>query len=435
MSAKFPTVAIVGSGPSGCYVAQFLQKKWSAAQIAIFEALPVPYGLVRYGVAADHQGSKAVIQQFERMFEKGGVVFQGNVSVGRDISFAKLAASFDVVVLATGLNNDAVLDIPVDPVAPVMGAGVLLKALNGHPRIELPKKADGVVRELGRDIAVIGSGNVAIDVLRMIAKSDPELVGSDISDGTRADLGTSKVRSITLVSRSGAAQAKCDESMMVELLSLPGVGITVEGLRDNEEGRIPELLLAASKSASSDTQTRLSINFLFNAAPLEIEKSAGGAQLTVTDKLFENSEKLEFDTIVTAIGFSNGSAIESTIPPSSLSGESIYTVGWLKRGPSGTVAENRKDAKSVADNIISDFDSGVLRAGKLGLVSVAHELSSGTVTHADWRRIDEYEVMSAGPGRCRKKIEKVRDMLRVARGGDVSLRSVIEQKNHIEELV
>lgn len=152
------------------------------------------------------------------------------MSIGRDISYAKLTESFDIVVLATGLNNDATLDIPVHPQAPVVGAGSVLKALNGHPRASLPKLVDGTIRKLGRNVAVIGSGNVAIDVLRMVAKSDDELAGSDIADEIRIALGTEEVNSLTLISRSSASDAKCDESMMAELLSLPGVAIRAQGL-------------------------------------------------------------------------------------------------------------------------------------------------------------------------------------------------------------
>ncbi|CAI8949980.1 MULTISPECIES: FAD-dependent oxidoreductase [Pseudomonas] len=418
MSAKFPTVAIVGSGPSGCYVAQFLQKKWSSAQITIFEALPVPYGLVRYGVAADHQGSKTVIQQFERMFEKGGVDFRGNVNVGRDISYSKLAESYDVVVLATGLSHDADLDIHVHPSAPVVGAGRLLKALNGHPEVELLKNADGTTRELGRHVAVIGSGNVAIDVIRMIAKTDRELEGSDISDEVRTKLNVEQVKSLTLVSRSSAVDAKCDGSMMAELLSLPGVCVRVEGIVKGEGGAIPELLTAASNTRKTSNCSRLSVNFIFNALPSGIDNVYGQAKLTTINRISCISTARMFDTVITAIGFNNGTTKEATVTPRGLGADAIYQVGWLKRGPKGTVAENRKDAKLVAEAIFSDFESGVIKAGKPGLISIERELSSDVVNYIGWRRIDEYEQNSAKSGRCRKKINDIRTMLTIAHGAN-----------------
>lgn len=128
------SIAIVGSGPSGCYTAQFLHKKWPTAEIVIFEALPAPYGLVRYGVAADHQGSKAVIEQFDRLLSKGGVHLRANVTVGKDISFQKIRDAFDITVLATGLNFDTPPPFPKPTGSKVIGAGTLLKYLNGHPK-------------------------------------------------------------------------------------------------------------------------------------------------------------------------------------------------------------------------------------------------------------------------------------------------------------
>lgn len=418
MTACYPTVAIVGSGPSGCYVAQFLQKKWAGAQITIFEALPVPYGLIRYGVAADHQGSKAVIQQFERMFEKGGVEFRGNVSIGRDISYAKLTESFDIVVLATGLNNDATLDIPVHPQAPVVGAGSVLKALNGHPRASLPKLVDGTIRKLGRNIAVIGSGNVAIDVLRMVAKSDVELVGSDISDEVRGALGTEEVNCLTLISRSSASDAKCDESMMAELLSLPGVAIRAQGISEDDQGPIAQLLKLASGRDIGLGSSRLFMNFMFNSVPVEVDEERGLAKVSLVDRLTGLRAEMMFDTVVTAIGFNNGNARQSTVPSEDLAGDGIYRVGWLRRGPKGTVAENRKDAKAVSDQIVSDYEAGIVQARKLGLISIVHELPIGVVNHEGWLRIDRHERARAKPTRCREKVTEIRAMLKIAQSGD-----------------
>lgn len=432
MTACFPTVAIVGSGPSGCYVAQFLQKKWAGAQITIFEALPVPYGLVRYGVAADHQGSKAVIQQFERMFENGGVEFRGNVSIGRDVSYAKLTESFDIVVLATGLSNDATLDIPMHPHAPVVGAGSVLKALNGHPRADLPKVADGSVKKLGKNVAVVGSGNVALDVMRLIAKSDVDLLGSDITDEVRLALATNEVESLTLISRSSASDAKCDLSMMGELLSLPGLEVRAEGIAEEENGQIAKLITGSYGSAKSYGDSRLFLNLMFNVVPSEIDEESGLAKLKAIKRHSDEVVEMTFDTVITAIGFKNQRSEHSINPPEEFEGEGIYRVGWLRRGPKGTVAENRKDAKSVADQIIASFEAGLVQARKLGLTSIAHELPVSAVDYSGWHRIDRHELSAALPGRCRKKITDIRKMLRVAHGSDgvdgaVLLKNVVDE--------
>lgn len=433
MSAEFPSVAIVGSGPSGCYVAQFLKKKWPASQITIFEALPVPYGLMRYGVAADHQGSKTVMEQFERMFSKGDVTFQGNVVVGRDVSYEKLDASFDVVVLATGLNEDAQLSIPIQPSAPVVGAGLILKALNGHPKAELPRQQDGTIRTLGSSVGVIGSGNVAVDLLRMIAKSDAEMAGSDICDEVRDALETRKVKTLTLISRSSASQAKCDGSMLAELLALPDVRVNVTGLEEGEIGQIATLLTAASECQRKSTGTGIKLEFAFNAVPCEIEEVAGRAHLTVEDAISKARKLIPLDTLVTAIGFDNARRNNTDASTQCLSPRAAYKVGWLKRGPIGTIADNRKDAKAVAEQIAADFEHGSILAGKLGLSSLIRELPRGVVSYEQWRRIDEHEQRQAKLGRCRTKITDLRTMLKVAHGEGAHLGQT-DSRNLIEEL-
>lgn len=417
MPTKFPTIAIVGSGPSGCYVTQFLNKKWPESQITIFEALPVPYGLVRYGVAADHQGSKAVTQQFERLLEKETIEFRGNVAVGRDVSFVKLTDAYDVVVLATGLNYDATLSIPLAPAARVIGAGALLKALNGHPEANLPVDANGEIRRLGKHIAVIGSGNVAIDALRMIAKTDDALAGSDISDEIRTKIDTAGVSNITLISRSSADEAKCDDSMMAELIALPNVKVSVKGLRETDVGTIAQMLRKAQAADKAETEAQVSLKFIFNEVPQSISYVEGfGTELISHSKNTDSESSRIFDSIITAIGFTNSAESNQIIPQENFEGDSIYRVGWLRRGANGTVAENRKDAKAVTTQIIEDFESGKIKAVKLGLASVVRDLPVNHVTYEGWKRIDHYEQVSAKSSRCRQKVPDLLMMLRIAHG-------------------
>ena len=159
-----PTVVVVGSGPSGCYTAQFLRKQWPAADITVLDRLPVPFGLVRYGVAPDHQGTKAVDRQFDRLFTRDGVRFVGNVEVGGPVTVDQLRAAFDVVVLATGVSGDRPLGVPGAELAGVHGAGRLTRLLNDHPDEQHP------VAPLGPRVVVVGNGNVALDVVRLLAK-------------------------------------------------------------------------------------------------------------------------------------------------------------------------------------------------------------------------------------------------------------------------
>ncbi|MEM8794809.1 MAG: FAD-dependent oxidoreductase, partial [Pseudomonadota bacterium] len=171
MNAK---VAIVGSGPSGCYVAQALVKALPNAELTVIDRLCVPFGLIRYGVAPDHQGTKAVSRQFARLFEKQGVAFVGNVELGRDLSLEALRDAMDVVVLATGLYGDRTFEVPGKDLSGIYGSGAVTRYWNGHP------DSEGMKPEFGKRVVILGNGNVAIDVLRLLAKSPVEFDGSDI---------------------------------------------------------------------------------------------------------------------------------------------------------------------------------------------------------------------------------------------------------------
>ena len=161
MSGK---VAIVGAGPSGCYLAQALLKAAPELEVDLIDALPVPYGLVRYGVAADHQGTKAVARQFARVFERQGAQFWGNVALGREVTLEALQGAYDAVVLAAGLAGDRRLGVPGDDLPGVHGAGRLTRALYEHPEAE-------ALPALGAHPLIVGNGNVAIDLLRLLAKA------------------------------------------------------------------------------------------------------------------------------------------------------------------------------------------------------------------------------------------------------------------------
>ncbi|NKF28118.1 FAD-dependent oxidoreductase [Pseudomonas sp. BGM005] len=411
--SRFPTVAIVGSGPSGCYVAQALQKKWPEVQITILEALPAPYGLVRYGIAADHQGSKSVIQQFERVLSKTGTRFFGNVSVGRDISYDKLVAAFDIVVFAVGLGSDTKLKIPTTGQPVMLGAGTLLKYLNGHPLINAPTFQERSVPRLGDHVCVIGAGNVAIDVARLILKRDEDLLGSDVSDEARTMLGTKQVQRVTVVSRSKATVAKCDLSMLEELLALPGLSVSVRGIAEDELGSIVQAVSKSVRASQDQTGSNIYLDLVFNATPLRVNRRGKGAEV-----LLVNSDQVEFslhvDTVVTAIGFDNSAVGSELLPPDYKGEPGIYKVGWYHRGPRGTVAENRKDAKIVADTIINEFDEGLVVARKVGYESLRKDLPTTAVDFNGWKKIDQYELATAGVKRCRRKVTDIQVMLRLA---------------------
>lgn len=330
-SCPHPTIAVVGSGPSGCYAASFLTKKWPGSEITVFESMPAPYGLVRYGIAADHQGAKNVTRQFDRLFTRDGVRFAGNVSVGADITFADLARCFDIVVLATGLPQDRPLEIPRQAGTRVIGAGTLLRALNSYPVQAIPRNSDGRYTALGRQLAVVGMGNVAIDVVRLMAKDPQELDGSDIDDELLEQLRPRRPSSIDVISRSGLSHAKFDLAMLRELLSLPNIDVTVTGLSDNDNGPAADLLrphIGTATNSLPPEQTRTQVRLHFQLTPESIESSGGRTLLRA--RLPHGPTpvtEIVVDSVITAIGFTHGAQEDQSCPTGEWSG-TTYT-GWV----------------------------------------------------------------------------------------------------------
>ncbi|MDV3125381.1 FAD-dependent oxidoreductase [Mycobacterium sp. 21AC1] len=412
-----PTVAVVGSGPSGCYVATFLAKKWPQAEITVFESMPTPYGLVRYGIAADHQGTKNVTRQFDRLFTRDGVRFAGNVCVGTDIAFAELAPCFDIVVLATGLPQDRSLGIPQQAGTRVIGARTLLGALNGHPVQVFPRNPDGRYTALGQQLAVVGMGNVAIDVVRLMSKDPHELDGSDIDDELFEQLRPSRPSSIDVISRSGLSLAKFDLAMLRELLSLPNVDVAASGLTDDDNGPAAELLrprISTVNDSFTPEGTRTQVRLHFQVTPESITCSGGRTLLRASTHHGPNGgTEIVVDSVITAIGFTQGAPEDRSCPTVEWSGDNVYRVGWLSRGPQGAIPENRKDARRVVDTITDDVESGRLKIGRAGFTAVESSLRN-VVTFADWQRIEAFEQREAPPGRCRRKITDRKHMLSIA---------------------
>lgn len=412
MAITNPTIAVLGSGPSGCYTAQFLRKRWPNAEITILEALPVPYGLLRYGVATDHQGTKAIEAQFDRLFERDGVHFAGNVQVGRDISFEKIADNFDIVVRATGLRHDRKLSVEADASCNVIGAGALLKALNGYPVLELPLAESGELAPLGQRIAVIGNGNVAMDVIRLLCKSERGMIGSDVDDRRLAALRAAGVASIEVFGRSSAGQAKFDLSMLKEVIALADVKIECTGITESDTGKTVETLLEASNSRDDDGQ--IFVRFHFGATPKAIVKDGSSLHLSMVRADTSAPSVFLVDSVISATGFTNESPCGSPCTETSWIGKNVFKVGWLNRNGKGAIAENRKDAKQVAELICEMFDAGRLSSSKPGFEAIRNELTNPVVVFSGWKKIDYYEKALASEYRCRKKLTDIDAMLAIA---------------------
>jgi len=404
-------IAIIGSGPAGCYLADNLLRLVPHASIDIFDRLPVPFGLVRYGVAPDHQGTKAVARVLDRVLSRDRVSFFGNVDVGRDVQLEELMALYDVVVLATGASCDRRLGVPGEELPGVVGSGIFSGWYNGHPDHQ-PPAIPGV-----RSAVVIGNGNVAIDVARILAKTSVELAGSDLSPDAMSWLATQPIETIHIVGRRTAADAKFTQHELAELGTLQrAVPIVVAptGLSGNSVIVGTLRSFAASKSRSAPVR----IYFHFNLTPIAFlgDDLLGAVQFRSADgALSEISAQLA----VTCIGYETRACCTVTPSNGVFTNEEgkikdgLYVAGWAKRGPSGTIPTNRAEAQLLAQKIAREaLDSA--RPGRAGVRQLLEQRQICWVDCAAWRRIDAAELARAGSERCRTKFTSLAEMLDAA---------------------
>lgn len=390
-------LAIVGSGPSGCYLAQAVRKACPEAEISIIDRLPVPYGLIRYGVAADHQGTKTVSRQFARLFERQNIALLGNLEIGKDLDLEELRAMMDGVVLATGLYADRGFDAPGSDLPGLYGAGEITRYWNGHP------DTDGFAPDLGRRVAVFGNGNVAVDLIRLLAKGAGDLDGSDFDDAHLNDA----VTEIHVIGRSPLANAKFDPSMIRELGQLAHVayelspGDTIEA----SDAPVVQALQGLFDRVVPSPQKRVIFHSSWQLERFEEDRGRlTGAALTRAGA----AKSLDLDSAITAIGFgAETSERDALIAAATNAAEGVlapglYAVGWFKRGPTGTIADNRADSISVAKHVAAHLnEAGADRPGRAALL----DRFEGRLTdYQDWQAIDAAELAAAPEGRCRAKI-------------------------------
>ncbi|WP_010140117.1 FAD-dependent oxidoreductase [Oceanicola sp. S124] len=390
MSAK---IAIVGGGPSGCYTAQALLKRAPDLEVDIIDALPVPYGLVRYGVAADHQGTKGVARQFARIFTRQNAQFFGNLRIGRDVTLEALRRAYDVVVLAAGLPGDRPLGIPGDDLPGVIGSGALTRALYEHPDAE-------ALPELGEAPLVIGTGNVAVDILRLLAKTPEELSGSDLGAGPSDWLAAQKIRQITVVGRSSAAAARFSPVMIKELAELSRVDLRLAA-GGSDAGEV----LAAAVAGSAGP---LPIDFRFESRPVALEPLGDGLQLTVETP--RGRETIAASSVISAIGFTgDGSFDRDGLLAEAGGAARLYAAGWFRTGPVGAIPQCREEGQRLAQQILDEVQPDPARIGRALFAGRA-----GITDFDHWQHLDALELAGATDQRCRRKISRRDDMLRPA---------------------
>ncbi|WP_435201279.1 FAD-dependent oxidoreductase [Qipengyuania sp. 902] len=432
-------IAIVGSGPAGYYTAEAAAKKWGEeVRVDVFDQLPVPYGLIRTGVAPDHQSIKLVSRRYEKTALSDNVRFVGNVSVGSDVSIAELQSLYDAVILATGAPNDRQLNLDGHDLANVFGSAAFVGWYNGHPQFA------GLAPDLsGRHAVVIGMGNVALDVARILSKSEQEFAGSDIVAHALDALAASNIETITIVGRRGPHQIMMTPKELGELMHLERASPQVDtaDLPPVDDDAILEPGLRKSVTLLRDFaaipqnihgEKPIAIEFDFFASPkafhgkngkvasVEVERTRVEAGRAVaTGEVYSTPA----DLVVTCIGY-RSSPIEG-VPFDERAGRfandegrilpGLYCVGWARRGPSGTIGTNRPDGYAVIELVEADIGTGDRKAGREGFDELVETRGLDVVTFRDWQNIEQAEEAAAREGAPREKFVDVASMI-AARG-------------------
>ena len=421
--------AVVGSGPAGFYTAEALQKAYGEqARIDILDRYPVPYGLIRFGVAPDHQSLKAVSKRYDKVVESAGVDFIGNVTLGRDISVAELLDLYDAVILGIGAPHDRKLGIPGEDLAGVVGSAEFVGWYNGHPEFaDLDPPLDGT------NAAVIGNGNVALDCARILSKTRAEFEGSDIVGHALEALEQSAIRTITILGRRGPHQIAMTPKELGELghleAAVPEIDTDDFPPAEADAALEPGLrksvtLLREFEALPKDKPKRMVFDFF--AKPVAIE-GEGKAERIVVERteLDKNGAargtgetySVPASLIVSCIGYSTppieGVAYDERggkfLNEGGRIGERLYAVGWARRGPTGTIGTNRPDGYEVADQVAAEMPPGSSgdRVGAEGLKRLLESRGLMPTDYDDWRKIEETEAANARPGSPREKFVRV----------------------------
>ena len=428
-------IAIIGSGPAGYYTAEAAQKKFGDdVRVDIIDRLPVPFGLIRFGVAPDHQSIKAVAGRYEKVALSDNVRFVGNVTVGKDVSIDELQTLYDAVILATGAPNDRPLDIAGADLPGVFGSAAFVGWYNGHPDYaDLKPPLDG------RHVVIVGNGNVALDVARILSKTRAEFDGSDIVSHALDGLDHSAVEDITILGRRGPHQIAMTPKELGELAHLqratprvdkddlpdigedallePGIRKSVTHLR--EFAAIPEAFRA---------DKAISINFDFFAAPIAIEGDGKVQRVRVERMRLDDqyrsvstgeSYTIDCSMVISCIGYQtppidgvpyeHGRGRFANLDGRILPG--LYCVGWARRGPSGTIGTNRPDGYNIVDAVAEDMPISADKDGRAGLDALLALRKVDIVTFSDWKKIEEAEIARARDGAPREKFVRIEDMI------------------------
>lgn len=422
-------VAVVGAGPAGLYaIGELLAVPGLAVEIDLIERLPTPWGLIRAGVAPDHPEKKQIVDRlFASHLARPELRFFGNVQVGRDVAADELAQWYDAVIYAVGAAGDAALGIPGEQLPGCWSAREFVAWYNGHP------DQRGLPVDLHCERAVIvGNGNVALDLARMLVTPAAELARTDIADAALATLRGSQIREVHILGRRGSQLAAFHNTELEELGHVPGLHIRLEGdepeqLGDDWETR-RKLTTLRQLAAREVPDAQREIVLRFHAVPLAI----GGRERVEQIALAGRNEPLAAGLVLRAIGYRSlplpglpfderRGVIENIGGRVACQGSVVagsYVTGWVKRGPRGIIGSNKKCANETVRLLLEDHAACRLPRPVMSAREIHAELlrrQPALVDHAGWRAIDRAERRAgASQGRPRVKMVGIEDMLRCA---------------------
>lgn len=362
-----PSIAIIGSGPSGCFLAEILALKLPKVSIDIYERLPHPFGLAISGVAPDHLQTRKVTEQLQRTLDRKEVNLICNTQIGEQVSYESLKNRYDRVIFAVGAEQDRQLDIEGESLKGVYGSGKFTRWYNSHPDNQNLKPI------LGKKVGIIGNGNVALDIARVLAKTAIEHQQSELSPFVREVLAAHSIEEIHIFGRRGPTEASFTLPELTELGTLAQaqvhvsphdfVGVDLAQLPMSQQKVVQQLQSFADLSVASGKST--TIQFHFYATPESIQGTDKIEALRIRDTRSGNSDSIQLDSLITAIGYQTPK-IEG-VPydeekqrfahQDSLIEPGVYCVGWCQRGPQGVIPTNRSEAMGLARKIIKELES------------------------------------------------------------------------------
>lgn len=449
-------VAVVGAGPAGIYASDILRKETEGTRevsIDLFDRLPAPYGLVRYGVAPDHPRIKGVVSALRGVLDTGGIRVFGNVEFGSDITLEDLKERYHAVIFATGAMHDAPLDIPGIDAEGSFGAADFVNWYDGHPDVSREWPLD---RE---HVAVLGNGNVALDVARVLAKQADDLLPTEIPDNVYEGLKASKVTDVHVFGRRGPLQVKFTPLELRELGEVPDTDLIVyeedfdrDPAADEESKRNKQLLVISrifgkwrGQDASGNASRRIHLHFW--SRPEEVLTDSDGR---VTGIRIERTEPdgergirgtgdmrdYEMGQVYRAVGYF-GSPLEQipydpehgVIPNLGgrvidASGEPVpgmFATGWIKRGPVGLIGHTKSDAKETIEHLLAGeadwWQPAITDEGEI--LELLNERNVRFTDLEGWHNLDAHEVSLGEPQeRERVKVVDRETMLRISRGDE-----------------